>query len=212
MPVRTYGDWRSHRIHNTVAPDLKHGENFAYHSPQVSIAAGLLLCGEVIAYPTEAVWGLGADPFNQFAVEKILQLKHRRAEKGLILVAASMEQIDFLTQSLAPSELAKLQLSWPGAVTWLIPHRGQIPPWVCGAFDTVAVRISAHPVVKALCQQFAGPIVSTSANPQGLAPARHAYRVRQYFASSVYYVPGQVDINARPSVIRDLQSDRIIRE
>lgn len=187
-------------------------ESFAYHSPQVTIAAGLMREGQVIAYPTEAVWGLGADPFDEFAVQKILSLKGRSVEKGLILVASNIDQLAFLIEPLAEAQVAKLNLSWPGAVTWLLPHNGLVPPWICGAFSSVAVRVSAHPVVKALCQQFAGPIVSTSANPQGLAPARFGYRARQYFGSQVYYVPGQVDLNARPSVIRDVVTDRIIRD
>jgi len=164
-----------------------------------------MLSGEVVAYPTEAVWGLGCDPFNRHAVERILQLKQRPMEKGLILVAASMHQLDMLLADLSPSELTRLEDTWPGHVTWLLPHGGRVPIEICGKHDTVAVRVSGHPVVKALCTGFGGPIVSTSANPQTLPPARSGTDVRRYFASDhLTIVPGQVGNHAAPSEIRDL--------
>lgn len=180
-------------------------------NPKIRIAAGLLAEGQVLAYPTEAVWGLGADPFNADAVGQVLALKKRDPAKGLILVGANEQQFQFLLRRVNASQRAKMHMSWPGPNTWLVPHFGAVPQWVSGQFDTVAIRVSAHPVVRALCDAFGGPIVSTSANPQGLAPARFAYRARRYFGKSVYYVPGQVDLEANPSIIRDLQTGRVIR-
>lgn len=167
--------------------------------------------GGVIAYPTEAVWGLGADPFNFHAVEKILSLKQRPQAKGLILVAASMQQFDFVLRFLTDEQRRILAASWPGPRTWLVPHNGQIPEWICGRFDSVALRVSSHPVVRALCKTWGGPIVSTSANPQGLSPARFGFRAREYFGPQVFYAPGQVNLLANPSEIRDLLSGRVLR-
>lgn len=179
--------------------------------PRLHIAARHLTRGGVVAYPTEAVWGLGADPFNRHAVASILDLKKRPSSKGVILVAASAAQFDFILQHLSSAQRRTLAASWPGPRTWLVPHNGKVPEWICGRFDTVAIRVSAHPVVRALCQTVGCPIVSTSANPQGLAPARYGYRARQYFAGRVEYAPGQVDLNAKPSEIRDLVSGQAIR-
>lgn len=165
----------------------------------------------MVAYPTEAVWGLGADPFDAAAVGFVLALKKRDPGKGLILVGSHERQFRFLLQSLSEQQRTKLRMSWPGPNTWLVPHMGRVPEWICGRFDTVAVRVSAHPVVCALCDAFGGPIVSTSANPQGLPPPRFVYRARRYFGDNVYYVPGQVDQNANPSIIRDLRTDRVVR-
>lgn len=184
--------------------------NYRAH-PQVQLAAHHILSGGVVAYPTEAVWGLGADPFNRHAVATILELKQRPVSKGLILVAASMAQFDFILQRLPAAQVRTLEASWPGPRTWLVPHFDSVPAWISGQFDTVAIRVSAHPVVCALCEAVGGPIVSTSANPQGLAPARYGYRARQYFAGKVEYAPGQVDLSANPSVIRDLTSGRTVR-
>lgn len=181
------------------------------HHPRLRRAAALICAGEVVAYPTEAVWGLGCHPSNRHALERVLRLKRRDPAKGLILVAADMAQLDFLLCHLSADQISTLQATWPGPVTWLVPHRGAVSKLVCGRHDTVAVRVSAHPVVSALCRLVGGPIVSTSANPQGLVPARYSYRVRQYFADSVYYAPGQVGLQAKPSEIRDLESGRVVR-
>lgn len=179
--------------------------------PRLRLAACHVRRGGVIAYPTEAVWGLGADPFNGEAVATILQLKQRPVEKGLILVAANMAQFDFILQRLPARQRDILTDSWPGPRTWLVPHHRLVPSWIYGDFDTVALRVSAHPVVRALCQTVGGPVVSTSANPQGLAPARFGYRARQYFAGRVEYAPGQVDLTGNPTEIRDLATGRIVR-
>ena len=182
-----------------------------FNHPRVRTAAKAALAGQVLAYPTEAVWGLGCDPFNAHAVEKILQLKKRPVEKGLILVAASFAQLDFLLATLPEPLVQTLKQSWPGPHTWLVPHNNKIPYWVRGEHDTVAVRVSAHPLVQALCAAFGGPLISTSANPSGLAPARYGTKARQYFGREVIYVPGQVDHRASPSTIHDLITGQTFR-
>ncbi len=171
-----------------------------------------LLNGGVIAYPTEGVWGLGCDPDDELAVQRVLDLKVRPREKGLILVASHSDQFAGLLQDLPEAQQSRLKLSWPGAVTWLVPHRGRVPQWISGEHDTVALRVSAHPVVRALCDTFGGPIVSTSANRAGAQAPVTAYQVHRYFGDSVdYVVPGSVTEAGRASVIRDLLSDAVIR-
>lgn len=179
--------------------------------PGVQMGAHAVLSGQVIAYPTEAVWGLGCDPFNRYACAQILALKRRPLHKGVILVAANMGQVEFLLEGLEDSLLQRLTESWPGPNTWLVPHHNRVPEWICGRHQSVAIRISAHPVVKALCELVGGPLVSTSANPQAMAPARSALRARIYFGDNVVYVPGQVDRTARPSRIRDLITGATLR-
>lgn len=176
-------------------------------------ARDALRSGGVVACPTEAVWGLSCDPFNPDAVAHLLGIKRRPVGKGLILVAASTDQVDFLLSGLAAEHLDLLGASWPGPATWLIPHWGRVPGWISGDHDTVAVRVSDHPVVSALCATWGGPLVSTSANPAAARPAREAYQVRRYFGDSVdYLVPGRTGSSARPTVIRDLISGQIVRQ
>ena len=175
-------------------------------------AAPLLTQSAVIAYPTEAVWGLGCDPFDEQAVSQLLSLKSRSVEKGLILVGASIEQFAFLLDDLADELQTKLDSSWPGPTTWLIPHRNRVPAWVHGEHQTVAVRVSDHPTVAQLCTAFGGPLVSTSANPQGQPSAMTIAEVDGYFETGLDgIVAGELGGAQQPSTICDLLTGKIIR-
>lgn len=129
--------------------------------------------GGVIAYPTEAVWGLGCDPFNEAAVLRLLAIKQRDVAKGLILVAHARAQFAGLldADALPADRLAEVEAGWPGPNTWIVPATARVPRWITGAHVGVAMRVSAHPVVAALCEAFGGPLVSTSANLAGEPPA-----------------------------------------
>ncbi|PHQ81223.1 MAG: threonylcarbamoyl-AMP synthase [Coxiella sp. (in: Bacteria)] len=183
------------------------------HSADIIAAVKTLRDGGIIAYPTEAVYGLGCDPFNSPAVFKLLGVKRRQPEKGLILVASNWEQIENLIQPIAPPSLAHVQETWPGPNTWLFPASGLVPSWIKGQHDTVALRISAHPDVIALCNQFGGPIVSTSANIEG-HPAKRDFRTAQIaFKHSVDFIlNGSVGGAHHPTYIRDAVTNDIIRK
>lgn len=129
--------------------------------------------GGVVAYPTEAVWGLGCDPFDAASVSRLLAIKQRPVEKGLILIAGALGQLEgLLDWDLLPNDRSEAVFaSWPGPHTWIVPASGRVPHWITGAHDGVAVRVSAHPVVVELCAAFGGPLVSTSANIGGEPPA-----------------------------------------
>lgn len=169
--------------------------------------------GGVIAYPTEAVWGLGCDPWNPGAVERILELKQRPVEKGVILVAGSVAQIRFLLDPLPPELQEKAMAYWPGPVTCLLPDvRKQIPEQVRGRHSSIAVRVSDHPVVRVLCEAAGFPLVSTSCNPAGRQPARTSWQVRRYFEGQLdWLVPGALGGNRQPSRIIDLVSGKQLR-
>ena len=181
-------------------------------TPRLRIAAAMLRAGEVVAYPTEAVWGLGCDPLNEQAVARILELKGRAMAKGLILIAASTGQLTPFVAALRPEERARLEEERAVPTTWLVPASRRAPDWLTGGRDSIAVRITRHPVAAALCRVFGGPVVSTSANPGGMAPAKTALRVRHYFRSEgLYILAGPLGGANRPSEIRDLRSGDIIR-
>lgn len=169
--------------------------------------------GAVIAYPTEGVWGLGCDPWNAEAVEHLLSLKHRKWQKGLILVASSMQQIDPLLQTLSADQRLQLHNSWPGPDTWIINDPMEwVPRQVKGQHPGVAVRVSTHPGVKALCDAFGGPLVSTSANKSGFPPLKFSWQVRRCFATELGAVlEGQLGQQQGPSQIRDLETGGIVR-
>jgi L-threonylcarbamoyladenylate synthase len=167
--------------------------------------------GGVIAYPTEAVWGLGCDPWNEDAVYRLLALKERPVEKGLILVADNIRQFDFLLEGLPDAWLDCLASTWPGPNTWLVPHQDLLPEWVTGQHESVALRVSDHPLVRDLCA-LTGPLVSTSANPSGRPAAYSRLRVQQYFGDELDAVlGGALGGRRNPSVIRDLVSGKVLR-
>lgn len=185
-------------------------------------ACDVIAAGGIIAYPTEAVYGYGCDPFNADAVIKLLALKRRPWHKGLILVAADTAQLNGLLAPLSPSQRATLEASWPGPTTWVIPDRqGWAPPWIRGRFQSVAVRISAHPEVRALCSHWGGPIVSTSANRSGDTPAvsewslrrasRMAQRCRRLPQQPDFVVGGHTLGLSKPTQIIDLLTGQHVR-
>lgn len=176
-----------------------------------SYLAHLLDRDGVIAYPTEGVWGLGCLPDSQQAVQKVLALKNRSWQEGLLIVAASMDQIAPYLEGLENSFLDELQASWPGPVTYLVPDNGMAPAWIVGRHQTLGIRVSNHPLVKALCQHL-GPLVSTSANITGRPAAMSALEVRRYFGDRIdHIVPGELGSLDGPSRIKVLTSGEIIR-
>ena len=178
-------------------------------------AVEVLQQGGVIAYPTEAVYGLGCDPKNISAVKKILEIKQRKKEKGLILVAASFKQLKPYLLPLEKDVEKKILDSWKnksGAITWLVPAKKEVSVYLKGQFDTLAVRVSNHPVVKELCEIFNGAIVSTSANISTQESARKAEQVKQIFGNKInFIIEGETNVNAQPSEIRDALTNKIIR-
>ncbi|MDD2055789.1 L-threonylcarbamoyladenylate synthase [Pseudomonas putida] len=178
---------------------------------RVQQAAREVRAGAVIAYPTEAVWGLGCDPWNEEAVDRLLAIKSRSVDKGLILIADNIRQFDFLFEDFPQDWLDRMASTWPGPNTWLVPHRELLPQWITGVHDTVALRVSNHPQVRELCA-LVGPLISTSANPQGRPAARTRLRVEQYFRGQLDLVlGGSLGGRRNPSVIRDLISGEVVR-
>lgn len=177
-------------------------------------AAPLLRGGGVIAYPTEAVWGLGCDPFNEAAVMRLLSIKQRPVDKGVILIAGARAQLDGLLDwdALTAAQREAVFASWPGPNTWIVPTTPRVPRWITGTHDGVAVRVSAHPEVIALCAAFGGPLVSTSANLAGEPPAfsRDALDPR-VLALLDGVGTGETGGLASPTAIRDARSGAQIR-
>ena len=175
-------------------------------------AARVVRRGGLIAYPTEAVYGLGCDPRNEMAVRRLLTLKRRPMHKGLILIAADFSQLAPFLQPLTPAERERLDATWPGPHTWLIPARNETPRWLRGRHDTLAVRVTAHPLAAALCRACGHPLVSTSANRSGRPPARTALAVRRQLGRDLdALLPGPTGGAAQPTTIRHLRSGRIVR-
>ena len=180
---------------------------------KLKFAAQVMRYGGIIAYPTEAIWGLGCDPNNKKAISRLLSLKGRDPDKGLILVAASFGQLSPYLDGLESRYLDKLKQTQPMPVTWLVPDNGTAPVWVKGSYSSVALRVSTHTMVRQLCLLFDGPIVSTSANFTGEQPPNWPWQVRRQLGYGLdYLVHGQLGKAKRPSEIRDLITGKVLRQ
>lgn len=168
---------------------------------------------QVIAYPTEAVFGLGCDPDSEQAVNQLLQLKQRDWQKGLILIAADYQQLlPYVDdQQLTLEQKQRMFAHWPGAVTFVVPAALTTPKWLTGRFDSIAIRVSDHPLVQNLCRDFGKPLVSTSANLAGHPPCRNWQQVLQEFGETFPVVKGETGGRTNPSEIRHVVSGDLIR-
>lgn len=175
-------------------------------------AAAALRGGGVIAYPTEAVFGLGCDPSNQAAVAQLLRLKRRPKQKGLICIASSFAQIEPWLDLRHSDDIERAKATWPGPITWVLRAKQAAPSAIGREDGTVAVRVTAHQRAAALCNAFGGAVVSTSANPAGAPPARDPATLTHYFGNRISGVlTGGLGGSARPSQIFDGRSGEPLR-
>ena len=178
----------------------------------INNAASVCRQGGVIAYPTESVYGLGCDPLDELAVYRLLFLKQRPVEKGLILLASNIEQLSSFIEIDSQQE-KKLTRTTDKPTTWLVKASKNTPDWIRGTHQKVAVRITQHPTARALCDAVGFPVVSTSANRGGHSPARTATKVKCYFNNEIDFIlAGTTGILKNPTQIIDLETDSIIRQ
>ena len=177
-------------------------------------AAQAFAQGGIIAYPTEAVFGLGCDPDNNSAIEKLLSLKKRSADKGFILIASDYSQLQPYIDESAISEKQKMQIlsRWPGAITQVLPINKNISSLLSGVYKTIAVRITLHPDVIALCRKTGKAIISTSANLSGQPAAISWQNVIEQFPTQIdYLIKADTLGKLTPSTIIDGITGKVLR-
>lgn len=198
----------------------------SFYPDNLKLASDFVQQGNLLAYPTEAVWGIGCDPFNQQAVEQILAIKNRPLEKGMIVIAPSIASIQPFLQYLPQERQQTILSSWRKvdnqAITWLFPIPQdlpiKIPDWVTGGRDSLAIRVIAHPTIGKLCQKLISPqnpygfLISTSCNPSGELPAKNFTQAQQYFGESVGYLVDETLNFTQPSQIKNALSGELVRE
>lgn len=182
----------------------------AQHIANVAALRRYLQRGGVIAYPTESCFGLGCDPRNLQAVQRLLRLKRRPKHKGLLVVAARLQQVARLVYPPTAQQATILEKHWPGPYTFLFKAKAGAPKSVTGRHRSLGVRVSAHPTVAALTASL-GPLTSSSANLAGARALKTAAAVRRTFGSRVRVVPGRIGKRKSPSQIIDLNSGKTIR-
>lgn len=165
--------------------------------------------GGVIAYPTEAIYGFGCDPANEQAVLKLLSIKKRSIDKGLILVASHFSQVE---KYLKPVSEENQKFTLPSETTYIFPALDTAPKWLTGSFDSLAIRISKHPLVSELCSTFDSALVSTSANYSGEDPAKTSNEVAVIFKDTIDGIlDGEVGNASKPSTIFDIATGKVVR-
>jgi L-threonylcarbamoyladenylate synthase len=175
-------------------------------------AARVVRGGGVIAYPTEAVFGLGCLPQERRAVERVLAIKRRSWRKGLILIGADLAQLERYAVLPPEPRRSEVLASWPGPHTWVLDARPDAPRWVTGGRASVAVRVTAHPVARALCAAVGDALVSTSANVSRRPPHRRLLVLRRDLGRRIDYVlSGALGGLAAPTTIRDGRSGKTLR-
>ena len=175
-------------------------------------AAAVARDGGVIAYPTESCFGLGCDPANETAVDRVLAAKGRARERGLILVGGDWEHLSPYMGELGEAALGRLRAQWPGPVTFLVPPAAGVPAWIRGGHPRGALRWTAHPGAAALCRAFGGALVSTSANREGRSALTSAEAVQREFGGELDGIMGgPVGGDDRPSAIIDVETGGRLR-
>ncbi|SUT98297.1 SUA5/yciO/yrdC domain-containing protein [Actinobacillus lignieresii] len=168
----------------------------------------------VVAYPTEAVFGLGCNPNSESAVRALLKLKNRPEEKGLILIAPTKALLlPYIDESkLTAAHWQIFEKPSERAITWVMPAKKDVPQYLTGQFDTIAVRLCRVPAVIELCQASGFALTSTSCNLTGQEPCRTADEVKLQFGTDFPVLEADTGGKNNPSEIRDIFTQHIFRK
>ncbi|MBK8614111.1 MAG: threonylcarbamoyl-AMP synthase [Flavobacteriales bacterium] len=151
-------------------------------------AARLLSAGELVAVPTETVYGLAANAFDEAAVLKVFEAKQRPAFDPLIVHVHSMEQLASVVREMPPEAETLMQAFWPGPLTLVLPKHPSIPDLVTSGLDTVGVRMPAHPLTLQLLSALPFPLAAPSANPFGYVSPTTAQHVADQLGDRIPYI------------------------
>lgn len=180
-----------------------------------SRAVDALKRGEVIVFPTETFYGLGADAFNEAAVEQIISLKGRSPDQTVSIIVADREMLNSVVTHVSPAAQKLMDRFWPGPLTLVLPAKKNLPALLLNRDGGIGVRISSHPLATRLARELGHPITATSANPSGREPARTVEEAMGYFSGKlgIFLDGGRLE-GKKGSTVMDVSQDkiRIVRE
>jgi len=188
-------------------------QNEALENLSATIAA--LKRGHAIVFPTETLYGLGADALNEAAVEEVFQLKGRDRSNPFPVLVADQEMLHTLVAEIPTTAQRLIDRYWPGPLTLVLPGRRNIPKPLCNPLGGVAVRISSQAIATLLVKGLGRPLTATSANPSGKEPARTVQVAKNYFANRVdVFVDGGTLTSKSGSTVVEVKEDsvKVIRE
>ena len=168
-----------------------------------------LKCGGVIAYPTESCFGLGCDPGNYRAINKILKFKQRNKIKGLIVISSKFNYLNSLVLPLSKTDMSFTQKYWPGAYSFILEAKKNLPNILTGKHNSLAVRLTKHKLVRQLCNYLHMALVSTSANKSGFISIKSYRECSKHFGRKVLVLPGTTLFAKKPSTIIRIVDDTV---
>jgi len=172
-----------------------------------------LEAGKILVHPTESIWGLGCDAFNQNAVDLIFKIKKRNKNKSFILLIKSLESFQKYLGNIKEIDKKYLNQFWPGPYTFLIRYNDKLPSHLKNNTGKIALRVSNHLPIKQLFKTYNGYIVSTSANISGKNNLDDPNEIINFFEyDEMAYYDEILGENITPSKIIDLESRTVIRE
>jgi L-threonylcarbamoyladenylate synthase len=181
----------------------------------LSAAVEALKRGHVIVFPTETLYGLGADALNEAAVEEVFRLKGRDPSNPFPVLVAGQETLHTLVAEIPATAQRLMDRYWPGPLTLVLPGQKNIPKPLCNPTGGVGVRISSQPIATLLVNRLGRPLTATSANPSGEEPARTIQEAKKYFAGQIeVFVDGGILTSESGSTVVEVMEDsiRVIRE
>jgi L-threonylcarbamoyladenylate synthase len=178
-------------------------------------ALAALTRGEVIVFPTETLYGLGANALNSRAVDKVFQLKGRDRHNPIPVLIADPTMLDMVVATIPTIAKALMDTFWPGPLTLVLPARSDIPKPLLNANGGIGVRISSEPIATQLVAGLGRPLTATSANPSGKQPAQTVAEAKGYFSDTIeVFIDGGTLVSKTGSTVAEVlvSEVKIIRE
>ncbi|MFQ6082147.1 MAG: L-threonylcarbamoyladenylate synthase [Candidatus Aminicenantia bacterium] len=182
---------------------------------KLGIIAQILREGKVVVYPTDTFYGLGANPFNPQAVNKIFRLKRREEGKPLLIIISDLNQVEQITEEIPEIFYPLSERFWPGPLTLVLKASAKFPDEMLGEGKTIGIRLPDFPWLRALVRKTGFPIISTSANISGEKEILSPIELKKIFFGEVeLIVDGGKTQEIKPSTVLDLteKNPRVIRE
>jgi len=173
---------------------------------KIKKAAEIIKSGGVVAFPTETVYGLGSNAYDEQAVKKIFELKGRPQDNPLIVHISKKQDVYIVAREIPEKAKVLIGEFWPGPLTLVLPKNPSIPDIVTAGLDTVAVRMPDHPIALKLIRLSGVPIAAPSANISGKPSATQPEHIKKYFGEKVFLIEGKVKIGIESTVL-DLTED-----
>ena len=184
-------------------------------APCIATAVAALRRGEIIVFPTETLYGLGAHALNEAAVDAVFRIKGRNPNTPIPVLVSDQAMLDQLVSVIPPIAKQLMQSFWPGPLTLVLPARANIPKPLLNSANGIGIRISSQPIAMELVQTLGAPLTATSANPSGAEPACTVAQARNYFSEGVnVFVDGGTLGSKTGSTVAEIRRDklRIVRE